>query len=89
MVVEARARLTNLDSPDVDISGDLEKILSELGFNLSIDYSLEELYHYALMDKKISGDKITMVIPETIGKCRLQKISLSELRKFIELGLHP
>lgn len=88
MVVEARAAY-KLGLTDVDISGDLEKILSELGFNLSIDYSLEELYHYALMDKKISGDKITMVIPETIGKCRLQKISLSELRKFIELGLHP
>lgn len=88
MVVEARAAY-KLGLTDVDISGDLEKILSELGFNLSIDYSLEELYHYALMDKKISGDKITMVIPEAIGKCRLQKISLSELRKFIKLGLHP
>ena len=55
--------------------------------HLSVTYTADDLYHYALMDKKISGDKITMVVPEFIGKCRLQKISLSELRKFIELGL--
>ncbi len=88
MMVEARAAY-RLGLTDVDISGDLEKILTGCGFNLSVDYSLEDLYHYALMDKKISGDKITIIIPESIGKCRLQKISLSELRKFIKLGLQP
>ena len=88
MVIESRAAY-RLGLTSVDISGELADIFTKLDFNLSVDYSLEELYHFALMDKKISGDKITLVIPESIGKCRLQKISLSELRKFIELGLAP
>ena len=69
------------------IAPELSALLSGLGFDLSIGYSADEPYHYALMDKKISGDKISMVIPDSIGRCRLQKISLSELREFVELGL--
>ncbi|MEY8368287.1 3-dehydroquinate synthase [Anaerovoracaceae bacterium 42-11] len=88
MIVEAKAAFRQ-GLTSVDISGELTEILTDLGFDLSIDYPLEDLYRFALMDKKISGDKITMIIPESIGKCRLQKISLSELRKFIELGLQP
>ena len=86
MVVEARAAYKS-NLTNVDISAPLTEILTEMGFDLSVTYTADDLYHYALMDKKISGDKITMVVPEFIGKCRLQKISLSELRKFIELGL--
>ena len=86
MVVEARAAYKS-NLTNVDISDSLTEILTEMGFDLSVTYAADELYHYALMDKKISGDKITMVVPESIGKCRLQKISLSELRKFIEYGL--
>lgn len=88
MVVEARAAY-KLGLTDTDISGELIEILASQGFDLSVQYSLDELYHFALMDKKIFGDKITMVIPEAIGKCRLQKITLSELKKFIKLGLQP
>lgn len=86
MIVEARAAY-KAGLTDVDISRPLEEIFTGMGFDLSIWYNTDELYHYALMDKKISRDKITMVIPESIGKCRLQKISLSELKTLIELGL--
>ena len=54
---------------------------------VKVKYSADEIYHYALMDKKISGDYITMVIPEFLGKCRLHKIPLSELRDYIAAGL--
>lgn len=86
MIVESRAAY-KAGLTDVDISVPLEEIFTGMGFDLSIWYNTDELYHYALMDKKISRDKITMVIPESIGKCRLQKISLSELKTLIELGL--
>ena len=59
----------------------------QLGFDLSADYSADEIYHYALMDEKISGGQITLIVPESLGKCRLHKISLSELKTFIRLGL--
>lgn len=88
MVAEARAAY-RLGLTETDISGELTEILTRLGFDLSIPYSPEELYHFALMDKKIAGDKITLIIPEAIGNCKLQKVSLSELRKFISLALEP
>lgn len=86
MIVESRAAY-KLGLTNVDISGELEEIFKQLGFDTSIFYHADDLYRFALMDKKISGDKITMVIPESIGKCRLQKISLSELKEFVQLGL--
>ncbi len=86
LIVEARAAYRFGLAP-VDIASPLQDILAEMGFDLSVDYSPEEIYQYALMDKKIMGDKITMVIPESLGKCRLHKISLSELQKFIRLGM--
>ena len=86
MVIEARAAY-RIGLVEHDLSNQLAQILSDLGFDLKVNYSADEIYHYALMDKKIHGDQITMVIPESIGKCKLQKISLKELKKFIEAGL--
>lgn len=86
MVTEARAAYRCGLSP-VDVSIPLEEILQQLGFDLSADYSADEIYHYALMDEKISGGQITLIVPESLGKCRLHKISLSELKTFIRLGL--
>ncbi len=86
LIVESRAAY-RMGLTDTNIAPELSNLLSGLGFDLSIGYSAEELYRFALMDKKICGDKISMVIPESIGKCRLQKISLSELKQFVQLGL--
>ncbi|MEG1469921.1 MAG: 3-dehydroquinate synthase [Anaerovoracaceae bacterium] len=86
MVVEARAAF-KFGLTKVDISTNLEDILHSLGFDLSVPYSDEEIYRYALMDKKISGSKINMVIPDSIGKCHLQKIDLKDLKAFIHIGL--
>ncbi len=86
MVIEARAAY-KMGLTQSDLSGELTEILTDLGFDLHVKYSAEAIYHYALMDKKINGNHITMVIPDTIGKCRLQKISLADLLRFIEIGL--
>ena len=86
MVVEARAAYrTGLTSSD--ISGELSEVLTRLGLDLTVNYTADELYACALTDKKIMGDKIAMVVPESMGKCRLHKITLSELKGFIEAGL--
>ncbi len=86
MIIEARAAY-KMGLTDTDISDELTDILISMGFNPVSCSKVEELYRYALMDKKITGDKITMVIPETLGKCRLQKITLSELKQFIQAGI--
>ncbi len=87
MVVEARSAYRS-GLTETDVSTELETILEDLGFDLSMNYSAKDLYACALTDKKIMCDKITMVIPEALGKCRLHKIKLSELEEFIQLGLN-
>ena len=50
-------------------------------------YSAEQLFAVALSDKKRTGDYITLVVPEKIGKCVLKKIPASELAGCIEKGI--
>ena len=88
MVFESRAAF-RMGLTDYDASGFLTETLETAGFDLSIPYTTDELYRYALNDKKIRGDHIAMVIPEQKGKCRLHRISLADLQTFIELGAEP
>jgi 3-dehydroquinate synthase len=86
MVVESRAAF-RMGLTEFDASPYLKETLERCGFDLSIPFPVEDILRYALNDKKISGDSIAMVIPEAVGKCRLQKIPLSELGQFLALGL--
>ena len=86
MVVESKAAF-KMGLTEYDASEYLTEVLTECGFDLNLPYSAEQLYKYAKNDKKISADSISMVIPESIGKCRLQKILLSDLERFIQLGI--
>lgn len=40
-------------------------------------FSLEELWHGAVCDKKRSGDYINIVVPHSIGDCRLEKVNVN------------
>ena len=51
------------------------------------EFSAEELYRAALSDKKRSLDTISLIVPEKFGLCKIVKVSVSELKTFIELGL--
>ena len=65
----------------------LLQILDQFRFPLQCPYSPEELTAAALQDKKIRGDRITLVIPENHGSCTLKTIPTSELQQFITRGL--
>ena len=86
MVIEARAAY-KMGLTETDTSSYLIEILEKCGFDLSVPYTSDDIYPYAMNDKKINGDSITVVVPEAIGKCRLHKISLSELKTYLQLGL--
>ena len=79
--------MENVQVSDI-IESNQKGVVYQCGFDLTLPYTASELYKYAKNDKKIRGDSISMVIPESVGKCRLQKISLSELEKFIEAELN-
>lgn len=67
------------------ISIQIEKALKCFEIKTDISYSEKELTAHAMSDKKRKGNKITLVIPEAIGKCVLHTISTDKLEEFISL----
>lgn len=62
--------------------------LSEI-YGLPCGYSIskDEMLRIASGDKKVDADKITLVIPRSIGECELRKVSLSEFSDMLDLIL--
>ena len=56
------------------------------GLPIRVPYSASELAAAALHDKKRRGGKITLVLPETIGKCYLKTIDIAELPAYFTKG---
>lgn len=51
------------------------------------NFSAATLAEAALSDKKRAGGTVTLVIPNSIGDCTLQKMPISELERVIEAGM--
>jgi len=56
------------------------------GLPVKSPYSPEELSQAAFSDKKRKGDSITLVLPDAIGRCRLEKIDVSRLEDAFRRG---
>ena len=56
------------------------------GLPIRVPYSAEKLAAAALHDKKRRGGKITLVLPEAIGKCFLKTIDVDELPAYFAKG---
>ncbi len=78
MVMAARAAGRN---PAV-----IENACLACGLPIRVPYSAKELSAAALHDKKRRGGKITLVLPETIGKCYLKTIDVDELPGYFAKG---
>ena len=63
------------------------KTLEKCELPTTCSYSANELYSVTLSDKKRAGNSITIVLPKTIGKCVLHKVSTDELLEYIMEGL--
>ncbi|MCL2107622.1 MAG: 3-dehydroquinate synthase, partial [Oscillospiraceae bacterium] len=53
------------------------------------DISPEQLIEAAFFDKKRQGERITLILPERIGKCVTKSFSLDDLAAFIRLAMRP
>ncbi|MGN0733269.1 MAG: 3-dehydroquinate synthase [Emergencia sp.] len=62
---------------------EIRQLLENYGFDLSIDYSMDELYSIMLSDKKRKGGVIDLVVPERIGKCRLERVTTEQLKEIL------
>lgn len=62
-------------------------MLKSFGFSLECRYTPGQLAEAALRDKKVRGSNITLVIPESYGKCMLRTIPTDRLEEFFTLGM--
>lgn len=67
-----------------------EKIISAIkntDLPTECPYPLYEIFDVLCSDKKISGDTITAVVPEKVGKCVLIDFSLADFNEFLRGGI--
>ncbi len=72
----------NMDICPEDCLTQLEAALTICGLKTECVYSPDELYTWALSDKKRSVDHINLVVPEQVGRCRLMKVSIENMRDY-------
>lgn len=58
--------------------------LLENNLPITCPYKTSELYYAAENDKKSSSGKISIIIPEKIGQCRIMNIALAEFKELLE-----
>ena len=64
----------------------LLKILHRYGLPTETGYALDKLYEAELVDKKISGGKMHLIVPEKIGQVRVETIPVEMLRDWMQDG---
>jgi len=72
---------------DDDMVLRLARCVEANGLSTHCPYDADRLAEAALSDKKRAGDGITLVLPERIGKCRLQRIPVAELGAYFARAL--
>jgi len=55
--------------------------------DFALPYGEDEMFFACLADKKKQGDFISLVVPKKVGKAEIIKISLDEVRDFLEKGI--
>jgi 3-dehydroquinate synthase len=70
-----------------DCSVEIIEMLHRYNLPTETCYTADQLAEAAFFDKKRSGENISLVLPERIGKCVIQNFKLNELAVFIKLGM--
>lgn len=71
-----------------DFTKVLLPVLEANSLPVKCEFSAEELYAAAFSDKKRSLDTISLIVPEKYGLCKIQKVSVKNLKEFIKQGLN-
>lgn len=61
----------------------LIKVLKKYGLPTEVEYDKDEIMSYLIHDKKMSGDEITVVYVDEIGKFEFKKIKALELKEVL------
>lgn len=61
-------------------------VMNTLGLPVSAPYSLDELVPYLRHDKKRSGSRYGLVLPESVGRCRIEAMREEDMIEFLKAG---
>ncbi len=86
MGIIARSAAANGLCPRADCQR-IIALLEQFGLPTATQLPLKSLVQQASSDKKRSGDRITLVIPATIGCGKLLEMPLSQLENFVKEGM--
>ena len=62
------------------------EILDRYELPKDITYGLEEMYDVVLVDKKNSGSVTNLIVPTSIGNCRIMKVRTEMIKGWLEEG---
>ena len=52
----------------------------------AVPYATEELLPLMMADKKRSGDRVDVIVPEALGRCGIRSMDAAELLDFMRGG---
>ena len=61
----------------------LIKLLKKYGLYTEKTFDVQKLFEITLVDKKRKSGDITVVLPTSLGKCELKKMSINEWKEFL------
>ena len=70
-----------------EITARIEAVLQQFGLPTETTYTAEQLFDCALSDKKRSGGTVNLIVPESVGSCRILSTPVQTLKSLIEAGL--
>lgn len=62
-------------------------LLNAFGLPVTTEFAPEEIWAYALSDKKRAGDTVSLIVPKAIGHCEIVPTNIERLKSLIEAGL--
>ncbi len=65
------------------VSREITSALTSLGFPLECPYPAKQLYKVMLQDKKRRGNTIDLILPYSVGDCRIYPVQIEGLRKIL------
>ena len=69
-----------------DTAARITDILKAYGLPVETEFTAEALYGAMLADKKISGASVRLIVPEGIGRCRIETVPAAEMREWLRDG---
>ncbi len=61
----------------------IESLVSAMGYEAHVRFSVDGMADAMLSDKKVSGDAIDLVLPQEIGRCFVRRTPLSDIGKVV------